>query len=101
MTEVTDVAGDAMIVAGMIQILKPAGLPTRFAGLAAIACGVAWCLLAAGAVTATAIALGIVTGLSASGVYEAGKQLNALNPLRSSASAESATSRNSTATEVL
>lgn len=100
MNEVTDVAGDAMIVAGMIEALKRAGLPSQFAGIAAVVLGVAWCVLDAGELSSAATLRGMITGLSASGFYEAGKQLNERNPLKPAGSADNATSRNSTVTEV-
>ena len=61
------------LIVGIVQVLKQAGLPSRFAGLMALvigAAGGAWL----GAVTAdvavpAALVAGVMTGLSASGAW--------------------------------
>jgi hypothetical protein len=100
---ITDLAGDAIVIAGVVQALKLAGLPNRFAGVTALAAGVLWCMIDAGAITTAATLQGIVTGLSATGSYELAAKLNAINPLKPTSSAESAdtaTTQNSTVSEV-
>jgi len=77
-------AGAVPLIAGIVQILKSAGVPTRLAPLTALALG-----LAAGLVSvwqtgtgqtswAAAVVLGISWGLAASGLYQSGKLARAV-----------------------
>lgn len=66
----------SLLIVGLVEAAKRAGLPSRYAGLAAIGIGVA--LFVAGVATQTwpeftpwweAIIAGVIAGLTASGIY--------------------------------
>lgn len=68
-----------VVVPALVELAKRAGLPVRFAGLAAIGCAVALCALAdlagvgsampANALVARWLLGGIIYGLAAAGLY--------------------------------
>lgn len=61
------------IVSAMVQLLKTTipEMPTRFLPLATTIIGIVVVLVNAGDITRDVIMLGLLTGLSASGLYEA------------------------------
>ena len=63
-----------LIIPALVEVMKRAGLPARFAGLAAIGCGVALfalrdLTLSGANAWATWLVGGIVYGLAAAGLY--------------------------------
>ena len=56
------------IIIGIIEVLKRAGLPDKYAPITALVLGVAWSF-AIGGTSVTSVFDGIVAGLSASGLY--------------------------------
>lgn len=62
------------IVVGLVQVVKVAGFPSRFAGILAIALGVLGAALIGGSMTEVLLQ-GIVAGLSASGLYSASRSV--------------------------
>jgi len=72
----------AVLVTGIVELLKAAGMPSRYAALAAVAAGVAVAVLAQVATVSDtarpwieAVATGVMIGLSASGIYSGYKAL--------------------------
>lgn len=67
-----DVVFLAPLVAGLVEVFKYAGVPTRWAGLIAVSFG---CLLsfAFHGLTGDALLAGVVVGLTAAGVYSQAK----------------------------
>lgn len=75
MNVITELVWLIPVIVAFVQAAKLAGLPSRFAGLVALAAGVAASLAvgpdaASGAELAVA---GVATGLAAAGLYSAGK----------------------------
>lgn len=62
------------VVLGLVQVLKGAGLPHRFAPLASLALGVG-ALLLGGLAWQPAIVQGVIVGLVASGMWSGSKAL--------------------------
>lgn len=62
------------VVTGLVEVVKGAGLPSRFAALAAIVLGIGLSFLVADGLPAIIIG-GIVVGLSASGLYSGTKAI--------------------------
>ncbi|MCS7295896.1 MAG: hypothetical protein NZ761_10930 [Dehalococcoidia bacterium] len=72
----------AVLVVGLVEVAKRAGLPSRYAALVAVLCGVILALLATLAEEAagarpwvTGIVEGVTVGLVASGLYSGFKAL--------------------------
>lgn len=61
------------VVMGLVQVVKRLGLPTRFAPILSIAFGIAGAFVVAPATVGITIILGIIVGLTASGLYAGGK----------------------------
>jgi uncharacterized membrane protein (DUF441 family) len=80
-----DLANAALvpIIVGIVELAKMAGLPARYAGLAAVALGLALTYLASyvGGRPAEVVLTGLATGLAAAGLYSAVKA--AVEPERS------------------
>jgi len=62
------------VTVGLVQIIKVAGLPSKFAPIASIAIGVGAVALVATAWQAI-VAQGVIVGLAASGLWSGGKAL--------------------------
>lgn len=60
------------IVVGLVEIVKGVGLPARFAGLASLLLGIGGAFLIGGAISEVVLG-GLVVGLTASGLYSAGR----------------------------
>ena len=58
------------VITGVIQALKIAGLPSRFAPLLAIAFGIAFSAFANTVFNFQTVLFGIITGLSSMGLYD-------------------------------
>jgi hypothetical protein len=78
----TAIGAVAPVIVGLVEVLKAIGLPSRWAPVAAIGCGIAICAGAAlasgseaGARWFEAGLSGIVAGLAASGLYSGSKKL--------------------------
>ena len=60
------------LIVGIVQVFKQAGLPSRFAGIAALilgGAGGAWLGASAEVALPAAVVLGVMSGLSASGAW--------------------------------
>lgn len=68
---IDNVAAAALVpvITGLVQVMKQAGMPSRYAGLCAIAIGILFALVI-GLPVAAAILAGTIGGLAASGIYE-------------------------------
>ena len=66
-----------VLTPGLVAVLKKSGLPTRYAGVAAIVCAAPGADLPPAARLATWALAGIVYGLAAAGLYTQGKSLTA------------------------
>ena len=64
-----------LAIIGIVELAKRAGLPTRFAPLLSLACGILFGLLYFGPDLRVAFLYGIALGLMASGLYSGGKTL--------------------------
>lgn len=77
--EYAGLGGATALIMALVQIAKKAGLPSRFAGLLAVALGVGAGLLSVVALDGpgylNGAAAGLVVGLAASGAYSGGKAL--------------------------
>jgi len=70
---------DAGLVAGVVEISKRAGLPSAYGGVLALFLGIALGVLRIG-ITPNGLIYGVTVGLSASGVYEAAKNIGTTKP---------------------
>lgn len=62
------------VITGVVEVIKRVGLPSRFAGLLALILGVGFSIATNKAVEVETVLMGIVFGLSASGIYDGVKQ---------------------------
>lgn len=62
------------VITGVVQILKTAFLPGRFAGLVAVILGVLFSVGVNRAVTVETVIMGVIFGLSSAGLYDGVKQ---------------------------
>lgn len=69
------------VITGVVQVLKTAFLPGKFAGLVSIIIGVLFSVGVNHVVNVETVLMGIVFGLSASGIYDGVKQ--GVEPTRS------------------
>lgn len=58
------------ILTAVMEVLKRAFLPSRFVQLVAVVLGVVYSVFGNGAVTFDSVVLGVILGLSASGLYD-------------------------------
>lgn len=63
------------VCAGITELFKNFGLPSRFAPLLSLVLGVAVVFLSAGKISALLVVPGIIVGLTASGLYSGAKTL--------------------------
>lgn len=61
------------IIVGLVEMAKQIGLPTKFAPLASLIIGVAASFLFPAATVALTILFGVITGLTACGLYSGAK----------------------------
>lgn len=73
MIEVVLQAAMVPVITGVVQAIKTAGLPSRFAPLASICLGVLACVGLLQQEIAIEILQGVVVGLAASGLYSGAK----------------------------
>ena len=67
--EANEIATDAVLTAGTVELAKRAGVPTQLAGILALAIALGFGLLRY-QFTALAIFHGVISALAATGVYE-------------------------------
>lgn len=67
--QITELLALTPVIAGTVQVLKTAGLPRRYAGVAALILGVLIAVALDGP-TIVPILAGVVLGLAAQGLYE-------------------------------
>lgn len=68
------------LITGVIQALKLAGLPTKYSPIASVFLGMVAALILLDDSYGTRLALGVIFGLSASGLYDNMKVMAKLNP---------------------
>lgn len=66
---ITVLAGMVPIILGLVQALKAAGLPTRFAPIVSVVIGVGCVGLVSGSFGISSILIGVITGLSSAGLW--------------------------------
>lgn len=59
------------VVTGLVELVKTAGFPSRFAGVLSLLLGLGGAFLIGGEAISVLVLQGIIVGLSASGLYSA------------------------------
>ncbi len=62
------------VITGVVEVIKRAGLPSRFAGLLAVILGVGFSIFVNKGVEVESVLMGFVFGLGASGLYDGADQ---------------------------